>query len=280
VIDSEWRENYLSFEELKRLLTFSESLNPELKIIITVSVRHFGSMRRIKKLMELARKYENLGLNLVAGNKVYLTAREQRRPAALLLTKALELATKRLEKAKIFVGTEGLINTVSKLASQYEITPFLLLDRNLKAEISKIKRKESKCSLAVYAPYLTFAEKKDSSDEVIDRLLNYALRRKWVQKTLTEKGYNPNHIRTLLQKKRENPDHKTYQQLKENLIDLIEKLSIFGDEHKISKTLQTLKEASIIVGFPIREEKRQVEDFARVIREFNFRENETINSIS
>jgi len=183
---------------LKKLLTFSENLNHELKTIITVSVRYFGSMRRIKKLTELTKKYENLGLNLVVGNKVYLTEREQKRSAALLLTKALKLAAKHLKEDKIFVGTEGLANTVSKLVSEYEITPFLLLDRNLEAEINKIRRVKSDCSIAVYAPYLTFAEGNDSPDEVIDKLLDYALRRKWVRETLAEKGYCPNQIRTLL----------------------------------------------------------------------------------
>jgi len=272
VIDSEWKENYLSLEELRRLLTFSESLNPKLKTIITVSVRHFGSMKRIKKLTELTKKHDNLGLNLVAGNKVYLTTREQRRSAVRLLTKALKLATKHLENGEIFVGTEGLVNTVSKLVSEYEITPFLLLDRNLRAEINKIRHMKSECSIAVYTPYLTFAEGNDSSDEVIDRLLDYALRRKWVQETLMKKGYGLNHIRVLLKRRRENPGHTRYQELKGNLIDVIKKLSIFGDEQTISQTLRTLKEASTIVGLPIKEEKGQVKNFARIIRKFHFGE--------
>lgn len=270
MIDSEWKENYLSVRELKRLLTYSEILNPKLKTIVTVSLRHFGSMKRIKNLTELAGKHENLGLNLVAGNRVYLTTREQERPAVLLLTRALKLATKRLEGSRIFVGAEGLVNTVSRLVSEYEITPFLLLDRSLEADVSKIRSANNECSIAVYAPYLMFAAGRDASDEVISRLLDYALRRGWVQETLKEGGYDLSRVRALLRRRRRDAGCTLYQELRGTLIGIVRELSIFGDEQAIGQALQTLKEASIIVGFPIKEEKRQVKDFARIVQNLDF----------
>jgi uncharacterized FAD-dependent dehydrogenase len=253
-------------EELKALLTYSEKLNPMLKTIITISVRHVGSKRMIRYLMEVAEKHENVGLNLVAGNKVYLTAREQERSAVKTITKAIKFVKKNWKDAMVFVGTEGLLKTVSRLVYEYDVTPFLLLDRNLEADISRIRERNGKCSIAVYAPYFVFAEGCDASYDVISRLLDYALRRSWVQESLTKEGYDPKRILELFQK---DPSHIKHQNLKEILKSITQKLSIFGDEQTISQTLQTLKEVSIIAGLPIKEEERQIKEFARIIQKLN-----------
>lgn len=269
IIDAEWKKNYLSAEELETLLAYSESLNPELKTIITISVRHFDSISRINNLMKLSKRHPNLGLNLVAGNKVYLTEREQKRPTINLLIKAIESARKNSENIPIFVGAEGLVSVVSKLVSDYEITPFLLLNRNLEAEINKIWEINNECCVAVYTPYLVFADRNDGSHEVVVRLLDYALRRRWIRENLLKDRYDPNQVHQLLGGRQENCRQIRCQKLKKTLVGMMRKISIFGNEKTVGQTLKTLKKVSIVGGLPIKEEKRQVKKFAAIIQGIN-----------
>lgn len=254
---------------MEALLKYSENLNPKLKTIVTVSVRHVDSMKRIKCIMKVAENHDNVGLNLVAGNKVYLTKRELERPIIKTLMRAVNFVTRRFEDNAIFVGVEGMTNTISKLISEYEITPFLLLDRSLKADIDKIRKIKSECPMAIYAPYLVFTDGNDASDEIINRLLDYALRRKWVQETLMEKGYDSNQVYALLQRGQKENSQTQHQRLKETLTGIIGQLSIFGNEQTINRTLQMLREADIIVGLPVKEEEGQVKQFASIIKNFN-----------
>lgn len=266
VFDSEWKENYLSMEELEKLLDYSESLNFEMVNVITVSVRHFGSMKIIKKLLKLSEKYGNLGLNFVAGNKVYLTTKERKRSAAKLLTKAVKLAAEHLEGKAIFVGVEGLVNTVARLVSNYEVTPFLLLDRNLEENVSKMRNMNNGCFVAIYAPFLVFDGENNTSCEVLRRMLDYALRRKWIQETLRNEGYDLSQVHGILDAKQENSSSVQCQKLKKILIDAIRRLSIFGDRKTISQTIQNLKEINVIIGLPMMEEEKQVKEFANIIQ--------------
>ena len=74
MIDSEWQGNYISPSELDTLLEFSEKQDSRLKTIITISARHICSVERARKLTGIMKKHENVGLNLVAGNRAYLAA--------------------------------------------------------------------------------------------------------------------------------------------------------------------------------------------------------------
>jgi len=262
VIDSEWKRNYLSLEELEYLLKYSENLNLELKTVITVSVRHYNSLKYIKGLAKLRERYSNLGLNLVAGNRLYLTEKEQKRPIAKLLKKAVKLAVKIFNDTEVFVGTEGVINIVSKLAAEHEIIPFLLMDKNLEEQITKIKTINKNGIIALYTPFLIFS-KEDSDLNGMIQLADYALRRKWVRKYLTRKGHNFNQIQALFKEKKKAPNMK--HQSMETLLHVFKELSIFGDMQTISRHLERLREVNIIIGFPLREEESQVRHFAEVL---------------
>jgi hypothetical protein len=192
-----------------------------------------------------------------------------KRPVIKTLMRAVNFVTKRFEDNAIFVGVEGMTNTIPRLVSDYEVTPFLLLDRNLKTNINKIQEIKSECPIAIYAPYLVFADGNDASGEIINRLLDYTLRRRWVQEALMEKGYDPNQVYALLQRGQKENSQLQYQKLKETLTSIIGQLSIFGDEQTISRTFQMLREADIIVGLPVKEEEEQVKQFASIIKKFN-----------
>lgn len=158
---------------------------------------------------------------------------------------------------------------VSKLVSDYDITPFLLLNRNLEAEVNKIREINNECCVAVYTPYLVFADRNDSSQEVIVRLLDYALRRRWIRENLLKDRYDPNQVHQLLGGRQENCRQIRCQKLRKTLVGMMRKISIFGNEKTVGQTLKTLKKVSIVGGLPIKEEKRQVKKFAAIIQGIN-----------
>jgi len=270
VIDSEWRENYITPKELEALLTLSETLNPSLKTMVTVSTRHFGSMGRIKNLIEVMKTQGNAGLNLVAGNKVYLTQREQRRSASKTLINAVKFVRKRLRDSPVFVGTEGLVKVVSELVGEYNVTPFLLLDRNLEANVSQIREVNHGCRIAVYTPYLIASKDNGSLAEIFDQLWKYALRRQWVTERVTKEGHDLEQIQILMKREQKNASQLLDEKLREILTSAIKKLSICGDEQEFSRAFQTFErlKINVIVGLPLREEEIQVRGFAEFIRQF------------
>ncbi len=127
----------------------------------------------------------------------------------------------------------------------------------------------NECCIAVYAPYLVFAEGDNASDMVIKSLVDYVLRRKWVADILMKKGHDIKRVRALLKGGQEDACQIKDRKLKDTLINMMRKFSIFGNENTVTRTLQTLKKVSIISGLPIKEEERQVKEFAKIIRKVN-----------
>ena len=270
VVDSEWRENYISPSELERLLEFSERSSSDLRTIITISARHTSCFEKTRKLIEIVKRYENAGLNLVAGNRVYLTDREVRRSAAKRLANLARIVRRYLKERIVFIGTEGLTERASEIAAEYDLVPFLLLDKALESNVSRIQETYRNGSMAVYVPYLARCCDYDISAEALRRLWRYALRRQWVRKDLEDKGYNLSLLEESMKYERNGNCNSIDSRIAEALMNSIGKLSVYGDAEGFIRAFQNFKKLGVdtVVGFPLREEERQVLTFSRYLHYF------------
>jgi len=270
VVDSEWQENYISPSELEDLLDFSERNSSNLKTIITISARHTSSVERTRKLIEIMKRYESASLNLVAGNKVYLAEKEVKRPAAKRLANLARIVRTCLRDRVVFIGTEGLTEIALEIATQHDLVPFLLLDKDLERDVDEVHDTCQNNRIAVYVPYLTKACDYDISAEAVRRLWRYAFRRRWVRKNLEDKGYNLHPMEESMKHECNGNRNSLDSRIAEVLMGSIGKLSVCGDAEGFIRAFQNFKKLGIdtVIGFPLREEERQVLTFSQCMHHF------------
>ncbi|MEM3087951.1 MAG: hypothetical protein QXP20_02400, partial [Candidatus Bathyarchaeia archaeon] len=149
VIDSEWKWHYLMPYEAEKLVNSLKGL----VTVLTFSSRHHGVLRLIDRTVNALTNCENFGLNLVVGNKAFLDWREVRRPPKATLIDSIKFV-RRCFDGKVFVGAEGLVKTAAELAVEYNLIPFLLLDKDLEENLAVVKDIVGSGDIAVYVPYL------------------------------------------------------------------------------------------------------------------------------
>jgi len=264
VIDSEWKENYITPNELENLLRLSEDHCSNLKTVVTISVRHTCCLSRTSSLVGVMKEYRNASLCLVAGNRTYLDEKEAERSAARRLVDAARVARKHLEDRPIFAGMERLGKKALETVKEYRLVPFLLMDKSLEDNIVRVQKVNGKGSLALYLPYLTTSDGHDATTEVMGRLWKYALRRQWVRSDLLKRGYDPTLLENTL-----NQDQAEGALIDNGVTDLlvnaVRELSIYGTTQDFIRSFEKLKQLGIntVIGLPLREEEEQVMTFSR-----------------
>ncbi|MEM2895978.1 MAG: hypothetical protein QXG01_00115 [Candidatus Bathyarchaeia archaeon] len=243
VIDSEWKWNYLLSYETKELIEYSKGLIT----VLTFSTRHINSLRLIRQSLNSIQNLEGFALNLVVGNSAYLNWREARRPALRTLIDAIKFVRKRYSDLQIFVGTEGLMNSAPQLASEYDLIPFLLFDRNLEESISKIHDHFKDKKLALYVPFFISKNYPRMLNDILDRLAGYILRRKWVQEELKKLGYDPTvtTIKLIIQDKKPLSPEFAKGKLGGFLKEATTKLVIYGGMDEVTKRIKSIIKSGI-----------------------------------
>jgi len=260
IIDSEWKWHYLMPYEVEKLVNSSKGL----LTVLTFSSRHHGVLRLLDRTVNALTNRENFGLNLVAGNKAFLDWREVRRPPKMTLVDSIKFV-RRCFDGEVFIGTEGLVKTAAELAVEYNLIPFLLLDKNLEENLTIVKDIVGKRDIAVYVPFLISKNYPRLLNDVLYRLAGYILRRKWVQEELKKLGYDPMHpkIRAIGQEKRPLTSDLMTEKLSSFLKSAARVLTIYGDADAVAERITLLKKlgVNIVVGLPIKENEQQILSF-------------------
>jgi len=267
VIDAEWKMNYLLDDEVNDLLRFSE---PKITTILTYSTRHSYCERNMKQALAGARGFRKFGICLVPGNPAYLDADEQRRPLPRTIHEAVKtLLRSKEEKPEIWIGTEGVLGLATELAAEYELTPFLLLDRSLKSNIHFLKDHGVKGGFAVYVPYYISPNPRRVLRDVLYRLSGYMLRRKWVRAEARRLNYDLSlpMLRNLVQEKKPLSRKLMKGPLGTLLAEAASTLSVFGDQQTVEERLRELAkfDPRILVGLPVKESEEQILAFGRCV---------------
>lgn len=262
VLDAEWSYTDISINELQSLLRLRERFATNPVTILTISSRRDDAPLRLGEALRVINKHANCGLCLVAGNKRYLNESEQRKPAVKTLRKFVKRARERTQRT-IFIGSEGLVREAAKLAEEYDLIPFLLLNQNLEEDLKVTREITGGMPTAVYAP--TYLADRKADDDVIKHLLGYMLRRRWVCERLAEEGCL-GEAQALLN---EGSSDDANQHLKRLLRELADRISINGDVERVRSRIQRLRSlgVNILVSLPIIEEAEQVRLFALCAKE-------------
>jgi hypothetical protein len=273
VVDSEWTENYVSPNELENLLKFSERCGFDLQTIVTVSARHACSLERTTRLAEVMARHENANLNLVAGNRTYLTEEEMMRPAAKELVRLARSARKILPDRTILIGTERLTKATLQISKEYGLIPFLLLDRALEIKIAQIQEENGNGGVALYVPYFATFGQTSIATEIVRRFWRYALRRRWVREAALERGYDPCLLETYLQTELSDCSKPLDNDVTELLTGAIGKLSVCGEAGDFMRAFEDFRRLDIdtVIGLPANEEEDQVAAFSHYLRQFRQR---------
>jgi hypothetical protein len=263
VLDSEWIWHYLSPEESKDLsMTF-----PRLTMVLSYASRHNGALKILRKTIETGIA-DRLALDLVAGNKAYLTRNEAKRAPGRSLVEAVKF-TRRHFQGPVFVGTEGMWATSAQLAAEYDLIPFFLLDRNLNENLNQIRDIAGKGSAAIYVPFVISENYPRLLDDVLQRLSGYIFRRKWVQEGLKELGVDPSQpqIRAIIQDKKKVTPEFLKSELGDFLRSAASTLSIFGTSEAVTERIRQLHKVGfdVIIGYPIKENEEQTLAFGDCI---------------
>ena len=265
VIDSEWKWTYLTSYEAHKLISYSEGL----VTVITFSTRHYGSLRLMQRIVRQIAAVNDLALNLVIGNKAYLNSSESRRPAIRTLIDSIKFVRRHFGNITVFIGTEGLTEEAARLAAEYDLTPFVLLDKYLQRDLSLIKDVCGNRDVAVYIPFLVSSNYARLLRDVLYRLSGYMLRRRWVQNELRRIGYNPSMsmMRSIIQEKKPLPNELLRSKLGSLLKLASESLALYGDEQLVVERLRNLRRlgVSTFIGLPIKENDQQILWFARCL---------------
>ncbi|MEM2851096.1 MAG: hypothetical protein QXW18_04740 [Candidatus Bathyarchaeia archaeon] len=264
VIDSEWKWHYLMPYEAEKLVNSLKGL----VTVLTFSSRHHGVLRLIDRTVNALTNCENFGLNLVVGNKAFLDWREVRRPPKATLIDSIKFV-RRCFDGKVFVGAEGLVKTAAELAVEYNLIPFLLLDKDLEENLAVVKDIVGSGDIAVYVPYLISKNYPRLLNDILYRLAGYILRRKWVQEELKKLGYDPLHpkIRAIGQEKRPLTSDLMTEKLSAFLKSAANMLTIYGGADTVTARLTLLKKlgVTIVVGLPIKENEQQILAFGECV---------------
>jgi len=233
VIDSERAEDDVPLSAFDRVLSLSEEGESGLLTVITLPVRRGDFEERFAETLEVLRSHWSGGLCLVAGNPAYLSGEEISKPAGHLLEAAVAAARRSIGSGLLMVGTENVLRPAVKAARKWRAIPFALLNGNSPDEIRWLSQ-ETTMPVAVYAP-LHIGSK--MSEEAERRLTTYALRRK---------NQTPN------------PDRR-------GLRRLVSQVALLGSPTTVRRRVYQLAQAgaSIIIGFPVDDEQRQLETFVK-----------------
>ena len=269
LIDSEWKWHYLMPHEAQQLLDAS----PGLTTVLTFSSRHLNSLRIVRQTVQSLKTGEGLALNLVVGNKAYMTDREARRPPVRTLVDMVKFAKRNFSYVPTFIGTEGLTRKAVELAEQYDLVPMLLLDKTLEKSMKVIRDYSGMKRVALYVPYLVSSNYPRLLHDILYRLSGYILRRTWVQKEMRRLGYEPT-LRTLgavIQEKKPLSPRLMSSELGIFLKKAASTLTIYGTPDAVAERMRFLKNLGIttVFGFPIKENEQQIVTFGECVRKTN-----------
>jgi len=265
VIDSEWKWAYLTSYEARKLIGYSEGL----VTVITFSTRHLNSLRLMQRIVNETASRDNLALNLVLGNKAYLNSTECRRPTVRTLIDSVKFVRRHFGDITVFIGTEGLTEEAAHLAAEYDLTPFVLLDKYLQRDLSLIKDICRRRDVAVYVPFLVSSNYARLLRDVLYRLSGYMLRRRWVQNELRNIGFDPSmsSMRAIIREKKPLSPELMRSKLGSLLKTASESLALYGHDQLVIERLKNLQElgVSIFIGLPIKENDQQILSFAKCL---------------
>lgn len=263
VVDAEWKMNYLRDDEVVDLLQVSE---PAITTILTYSTRHSYCERNIQQALAGAVGSEKLGFCLVAGNGAYLHASERRRPLARTVREAVKFVTRNCGRREVWIGTEGILCLAAQLAVEYDLTPFMLFDRNLESNTHFLRDRGIR-DYAVYVPFYISENPRRVLRDVLYRLSGYMLRRKWVREEAKRLNYDLSLplLRNLVQEKRPLSKKLVKSPLGTLLTEAAGALSVFGQPQAVEERLRGIAKLgpSAIIGLPIKESGDQVSAFGR-----------------
>ena len=266
VVDAEWKMNYLHDDEVTDLLEISD---PSITTILTYSTRHSYCERNIRQARIGASGFEKFGICLVAGNAAYLDADERRRPLARTIREAVKLVRKDCKDREVWIGTEGVLGLAAELAAEYELTPFLLLDRSLESNVKSLRDSGFTGDFSIYVPFYISTNRRRVLHDVLYRLSGYMLRRRWVR----EEAKRLNHdlslplLRSLVQEKRPLSKKLMKSPLGTLLAEAADTLSVFGDQPSVEERLRGIAKLGpkVLVGLPIKESQDQISAFSRCL---------------
>lgn len=192
-VDAEWQRHYMSALELDKVLSLCEEIESDLTTVITVNARHQSAFDIANDYMEVMCQHENAGLCFVAGNPSYLLEEERKIDARSRIRELVRSSRNKLPSARIFVGSEGLLELTSELADDYSTIPFMLLGVSIEDQLSKLRSQGIGNGAAVYCPCRLSSQ---TSGALIKSFGHYALRRKWVRGALRKQGLSVSNART------------------------------------------------------------------------------------
>lgn len=269
VIDAEWKWNYLLHDDVATLIENSQNV----KTVLTFSSRHLNSLRIMRQSLASLEAVERISVGLVVGNKAYLNWREIRRPLARTLRDFAVFIRSNFQEMEVFIGTERILGTATKLANEFNLVPFLLLGKNLQEEIATVKDHIGHTPIAVYVPFLISSNYPRLLRDILYRLGGYILRRNWVQVEIAKLGFKMDlaTFRSIVQEKQPLPETLLNSKLGATLESAAKSLAIWGSEEEVLGRLRLLKSqgAEVLVGLPIKENDEQIEAFGSCIKKLN-----------
>jgi alkanesulfonate monooxygenase SsuD/methylene tetrahydromethanopterin reductase-like flavin-dependent oxidoreductase (luciferase family) len=266
VIDSEWKWHYLLPYEARELVSYSRNITT----VLTFSSRHHDSLRLLSQTLNAIGEEGRLGLNLVVGNPAYLSLSEFRRPAVKTLIDSVRFVRRHFQNLKVFIGTEGLIDVAAKLAAEYNLTPFLLLDKTLEDDVATVRDSVGKGDVAIYVPFLISSNYPRLLHDILFRMSGYILRRRWVREKLKDLGYDPAlpALKAVIQEKKPLPPSLTASDLGAFLKSAASTLTVYGDEEAVIERIKNFRKLglNIVVGLPIKENEKQILSFGTCVK--------------
>lgn len=248
VIDAEWRVNDPSPSELEGLL----GLYPSVKTFVTLAARRRDIDQLLSLYVPVIEEFGNAGLCVVAGNRSYLESDEASQSAYKSIKRVLEQVRGRV--AKVLLGVEGMEKSLDDVLKSYpDVMPFFLYDEE---KFDLIER----CSAwgfegAVYVPYAIDKPQLD----VVRALAEYALRRKWLRKRLSDMGLE---VPQTFAMARASP------KLIEVIKEAVSRLSIYGSRDEVVEKIRRLRDCgvTVVVGLPVFEEPGQILAFGECVK--------------
>lgn len=265
VIDSEWKMFYPMPYEVQELVTHSRGL----KTIVTFSSRHYNSLRLLRQTLSGLSTLDAIGLNLVVGNPAYLTKREIRRPAIRTLIDSIRFVRRHFKDLTVFIGTEGIISKAAQLSVEYNLIPFLLLDRGLEEDLATVRDFLRKGEIALYAPFLISENYPRLLHDILFRLSGYIMRRSWVRGELKNMGYDltASTLRAVIQDKKPLPAKIIRSNLGIFLKKAASSLTIHGNMEEATKRINHIRRQGVttVIGLPIKENEQQILSFGKCV---------------
>jgi len=263
VIDSEWKWHYLMSHEVQELVNQSN----EIVTILTFSSRHVNSTRILRQSLETLNETDRIGVNLVIGNDSFLSDEELSSPPLRSLEHLIKFVRRRFPNVRAFIGTEGIASSAVDLISEYDLIPFLLLDKDLKKSKNVIEDNIGEKDFAIYVPYLISENYPRLFHDILYRLAGYFMRRRWIQRKLRELGYNLDFpvLKEVLQEKKPLSTSFINSKLGIFLKEVASILTVYGDVEEVTERIRQFRKLGfkIIIGLPIKENEEQIESFGK-----------------